>query len=178
MTMKAPPLGAVPAGCGASATQPQPGTSTPQHGVYTADLDRSVEPCTDFYEYSNGTWRKDNPIPASMPRWSRRWQAGETAKDRLKEILDEVSARTDWRPSSVEQLIGDFSAGCMDQAKADQRGLEPLKPLLAEIEQLREPADLGRMIGKLQAIGIQAPFAMSGSSDLHNPAIVVATLGA
>jgi len=90
--MKTPLLSfvAILAACGSHAAQPQSGTATAQHGVYAADLDRTADPCTDFYEYSNGTWRKDNPIPASMQRWSRRWQAGENAKERLKEILDEV----------------------------------------------------------------------------------------
>ncbi len=170
-------LVAILAACGSHAAAPQPGTSTPEHGVFVADLDRSVDPCTDFFEFSNGTWRKQNPIPASMPRWSRRWQAGETAKDRLKEILDEVSARTDWPHASVEQLIGDFYGGCMDQAKIDQRGIAPIKPLLAEIDQLREPADIGRMIARLAGLGVGVPFGMSGNSDYHTPTNVIAWIG-
>jgi len=171
-------LVAILAACGSHATAPQPGTSTPQHGVFVADLDRSVDPCTDFFEFSNGTWRKENPIPASMPRWSRRWQGGETAKDRLKEILDEVAARTDWPRAGVEQLIGDFYGGCMDQAKIDQRGIEPIKPLLAAIEQMREPGDIGKVIARLAAIGIGVPFALGGNSDYHTPTNVIAWLGA
>ncbi|HEX2688292.1 MAG TPA: M13 family metallopeptidase [Kofleriaceae bacterium] len=166
------------AACGSHAAQPQPGTATAQHGVYVADLDRAADPCTDFYEYANGTWRKDNPIPAEMPRWSRRWQAGENAKGRLKDILDEVSARKDWPRASVEQLIGDFYGGCMDQARIDQRGAEPMRPLLAEIDQLRDPAGVGRMIARLHAIGIAVPFGVYGSSDLHTPTEVIAWINA
>ena len=54
------------------------------HGIDVSDLDRKVDPCNDFFEFANGTWRANNPIPASMTRWSKRWQAGETAKDKLK----------------------------------------------------------------------------------------------
>ncbi len=61
-------------------------------GIETADLDKSVQPCDDFFNYSNGAWRAQNPIPASMDRWSRRWKAGEDNKDQLRQILDEVSA--------------------------------------------------------------------------------------
>src|SRR5579862_5991463 len=50
------------------------------HGIDTADLDRKSQPCDDFYEFANGTWRANNPIPASMTRWSKRWQAGETSR--------------------------------------------------------------------------------------------------
>jgi putative endopeptidase len=160
--------------CGSHAAQPQPGTAVGQTGVFVADIDRSADPCTDFFQYANGAWRKDNPIPASMPRWSRRWQAGETAKDRLKEILEEVSAKRDWAAASVEQLIGDFYGACMDTAKIDQRGIEPLKPLMAEIEKLREPADIGPMIARLHQIGVGVPFGVSGQSDLHTPTNVIA----
>jgi putative endopeptidase len=165
------------AACGSHAAQPQPGTAVAQHGVYAADLDRSAEPCTDFFQFANGAWRKQNPIPASMPRWSRRWEAGEKAKDRLKEILDEVSAKRDWPAASVEQLIGDFYGACMDQARIDRRGAEPLKPLLAEIAQMREPPDLGRVIAALHAVGITVPFSVSGNSDLHTPTSVIAWIG-
>jgi endothelin-converting enzyme/putative endopeptidase len=67
-----------------------PGTS--RKGIETADISRAADPCTDFYEFANGAWRAANPIPPSMDRWSRRWQAGEQNKDKLKEILDEAAA--------------------------------------------------------------------------------------
>ena len=103
-------------------------------GIETGDLDRSVEPCADFFDYANGHWRAQNPIPPSMVRWSRRWAAGETAKDQLKVILDEVSAKDDWPKGSVEQLIGDFYGACMDEKRVEELGLEPLRPALAEID--------------------------------------------
>ena len=56
-------------------------------GIETADMDRSVKPCENFFDYSNGAWRANNPIPAYMDRWSRRWQAGELNKDQLRKIL-------------------------------------------------------------------------------------------
>jgi len=166
------------AACGSHAAQPQPGAVAQTRGVYASDLDRTADPCNDFFEFANGSWRKQNPIPASMPRWSRRWEAGETAKDRLKGILDEISARTDWPAGSVEQQIGDFYGGCVDQARVDQRGVEPIRPLLAEIDALRDPADVGRMIARLHAIAIGAPFGVFGNSDLHTPTKVIAWVGA
>ena len=82
-------------------------------GIYVGDLDRTASACTDFFEYSNGTWRKQNPIPSYMDRWSRRWKAGEDAKDQLKTILDDVSSRTDWKRGTVGQLVGDYYGACM-----------------------------------------------------------------
>src|SRR5690348_17797795 len=105
-----------------------------QHGVYVGDMDRTADPCNDFFDYANGTWRKENPIPAYMDRWSRRWKAGEDAKDQLKVILDDVSSRTDWRKGSVEQLVGDYYGACMDEKKVNQLGFTPAMPMLKEIE--------------------------------------------
>src|SRR3954454_6705872 len=73
-----------------------------QKSVQPGDIDHSADPCTDFFQFANGKWRADNPIPPSMVRWSRRWQAGEAAKEQLKGILDDVSKRTDWTRGSVE----------------------------------------------------------------------------
>src|SRR6266581_2056776 len=107
------------------------GETDPLRGVYLSDMDRGADPCGDFYDYANGTWRDGNPIPASMTRWSRRWAAGETAKDQLRAILDEVSLKKDWTRGSVEQEIADYYGSCMDQTRIDALGSTPIKPLLA-----------------------------------------------
>src|SRR6478672_9996641 len=144
------------------------------HGVYLEDLDKSIDPCTDFYEYGNGSWRKANPIPASMPRWSRRWQAGEDAKNRLVEILTDVSAKQTWKPASVEQLIGDYYASCMDQSARDARGAKPLEPMLQKIAAIKDLAGLQAVMIELRKHGELQPFNLGGNSDLHEPTNVVA----
>src|SRR5579862_9423479 len=55
------------------------------HGIDVTDLDRKADPCNDFFEFSNGTWRANNPIPPSMTHWSKRWAAGEASKEQLKD---------------------------------------------------------------------------------------------
>src|SRR5262249_5757649 len=147
---------------------------TDARGVQLGDLDKSVSPCTDFYEYANGTWRKDNPIPPSMVRWSRRWAAGETAKDQLKVILDEVSSKQTWPARSVEQLIGDHYASCMDEARIDAAGVTPVRPLLDEIAALPDMAAVQKMIGRFHETNIPVPFGLFGTSDNHEPSLVVA----
>ena len=63
-----------------------------------------------------------------MTRWSRRWAAGEAVKDQLNGILDQVSARTDWPKGSVEQLIGDHYAACMDEKHVEALGVRRSSP--------------------------------------------------
>jgi endothelin-converting enzyme/putative endopeptidase len=147
-----------------------------QRGIYVADLDRTADPCTDFFEYSNGTWRKQNPIPSYMDRWSRRWKAGEDAKDQLKSILDDVSSRTDWKRGTVEQLVGDYYGACMDEKKVDQLGFTPAIPLLKQIDAVDSQQDLQAVILKLHELGIFVPFGTVSSPDNHNPSFTITDL--
>ena len=146
---------------------------TSLQGVQVGDIDRKADACTDFFAYANGRWRAENPIPASMPRWSRRWAAGESSKDKLREILEQAAA-TKAQGGSIEQLTGDFYAGCMNEAQANSLGAKPVAPLLAKVDGIRSAADLQKTIGELHAVGIAAPFEVIADSDVHNPSFVIA----
>jgi putative endopeptidase len=147
-------------------------------GVQVGDIDRTVDPCTDIYGYANGTWRRENPIPPSMTRWNRRFASSEAAKDQLKVILDEVSARKDWGKGSVEQLIGDHYAACMDEAKADALGAEPLKPLFAAIDGVKDARQLAPVIVQLHEMDVDVPFWVAPTADNRDPNRVMADVAA
>jgi endothelin-converting enzyme/putative endopeptidase len=151
-----------------------PGTS--RKGIETADISRAADPCTDFYEFANGAWRAANPIPPSMDRWSRRWQAGEQNKDKLKEILDEAAAVKEAPKGSVEQLVGDFYGACMDEARINSLGVKPLAPIFTQIEAMKNPADIRLAVTNLHSIAVRVPFALVGGSDNHNPNDVIAQI--
>ena len=109
-------------------------------GIQVSDMDRKADPCTDFFEYSNGAWRANNPIPASMDRWSRRWQAGENNKEKVRDILEESAAKSGQPRGSVQQLVGDFYAACTDMTAINQLGMKPIAPLMSLISQTIVPA--------------------------------------
>ena len=151
--------------------------SKPLHGIDVTDLDRKVEPCNDFAQFANGDWHARNPIPASMTRWSRRWQAGETAKDRLKEILEAIDPATAAK-GSTEQIIGDYYGACMDKSRVNARGVEPLKAWFAKIDGAQDMATLQRVLLELHAIQVTAPFVLGGQQDVHKPTQILADIGA
>jgi endothelin-converting enzyme/putative endopeptidase len=146
------------------------------HGIQTADLDRRVEPCTDFFEFANGAWRAANPIPASMNRWSRRWQAGDNAKGNLKEILDALPK--DNPKGSVEQQLADYYGACMDEKSVDARGAKPLAPWLAKIDAAKDLASLQAVMAELHDINVTGPFALVAQQNLHDPTQVLADIAA
>jgi len=143
------------------------------HGVQVGDIDAKADACTDFFQYANGRWRAENPIPGSMSRWSRRWEAGESNKDQLRGILEQAAA-TKAQTGSIEQLTGDFYAGCMNEQQANSLGAKPIAPLLAQIDAIRTQADLQKTLADLHSVQIAAPFVVLGDSDAHNPSFVIA----
>ena len=128
--------------------------SAPLKSIYVEDINKSVDPCDNFFDYANGAWRAANPIPASMSKWSRRWQAGEQNKDSLKIILDDVSQKLDWPKGSVEQLIGDYYGACMNETRVNQLGIKPLEPMLKQIDAIHSQADVQKMIRRLADLSI------------------------
>jgi endothelin-converting enzyme/putative endopeptidase len=147
----------------------------PLQGVQAGDIDRKADACTDFFQYANGRWRAENPIPASMPRWSRRWAAGEANKDQLREILEQAAA-TKAQRGSIEQLTGDFYAGCMNEQQANALGAKPIAPLLAQVDSIHSAADLQKTLAALHQVQISAPFVVLADSDAHNPSVTIAQL--
>src|SRR5437660_11060114 len=98
------------------------------------------------------------------------------AKDQLHGILEEVSKKKDWPQASVQQLVGDYYGACMDEARINQQGYAPIKPMLTEIEQIKDANGLLLMIRRFQDLGISVPFGMTSTPDQHNPTQTIAAV--
>jgi endothelin-converting enzyme/putative endopeptidase len=148
------------------------------HGILPGDINTKGAACTDFFDYANGAWRAQNPIPDYMDRWSRRWQSGEVNKEHVRDILNEVSAKSDWAKGSAQQLSGDYYAACMDEAAVDAAGIKPIQADIARIRGITDRAGIAKEIVALSALGISAPVPVYGQQDLHDPTMVVANVDA
>ena len=111
-------------------------------------MDRSVDPCSDFYRYACGGWQQANPIPPDESSWSVYAKLEEDNLRYLRGLLD--AAATDAAGDPVNRQIGDYYRACMDEAAIEARGAEPLRGELEAIAALKSVAALAPLLARLQ----------------------------
>ncbi|WP_260736619.1 M13 family metallopeptidase [Tunturiibacter lichenicola] len=110
-------------------------------------LDRSVDPCVDFYKFSCGGWQKNNPIPADQSGWSVYAKLGSENQQFLWGILDTDAKAKDRTP--VQQKVGDYFAACMNTIAINALGDKPVQSELARIDALKTRPELIAAISRL-----------------------------
>jgi putative endopeptidase len=107
-------------------------------------MDRSADPCVDFYKYTCGGWMKNNPIPADQSSWSVYGKLANENSQFLWGILEEDAKLKDRTPA--QQKVGDYYAACMDTAAIDKAGLKPLEPELEKIAAIEDRKQLSAFL--------------------------------
>ena len=135
-------------------------------------VDKSVDPCENFYRYSCNGWFKRNPLPADQVAYGRFTELYELNRLHLKEILEAAAVPAATRTAN-DQKIGDEYASCMDTAAIEKLGLAPLEPELGRIAAVTTAAELPAVIAHLHSIGVNAFFAMGSSQDYDDSSSVI-----
>ena len=160
----------------ASAQTEKPLTSFPYTpGLDVAAMDKTADPCVDFYQYSCGGWMKNNPIPSDQARWSVYGKLYQGNQQFLWGILDQLAKETAGRNPN-QQKIGDYFGACMDEAAVNKLGAKPLQPYLDRIAAMQSakdlPALLARLHTSLQSNGLF--FNFGSNQDYENSQNVIA----
>lgn len=137
-----------------------------------ASLDRSVDPCVDFYHFSCGGWLKNNPIPADQAVWGRFNELAEHNRLVLRDILENAAKATKRTPN--EQKIGDYYASCMDEDAINKKGAAVLKPEFDRIDAVKGKADLPDLLAHLHLLQVNVLFNFSSGPDFKNAEEVIA----
>ncbi|WP_445146157.1 M13 family metallopeptidase [Dyella sp. Tek66A03] len=145
--------------------------------VVAANIDASVNPGDDFFQFANGAWLKSNPIPAQESMWG----IGQVVQDdlyvKLRKISETAAAQKSAASGSDEQKVGDFWTTAMDQALADKLGLSPLKDELARIDAVHDLQSALDEGFALQPLGVDAFFDFGVSQDEKQSAVMAVHLG-
>jgi putative endopeptidase len=139
------------------------------------NLDKTVDPCSDFYQYACGTWLKNTEIPADQSSWVSFIELDERNQYTMREILDKASVAAPGR-DAITQKIGDFYSSCMDEKAADAKGSAPLKPELDSIAAVKDKAALIEVLAQLHLRGSRGLFSFYSAPDLHNADMVIANI--
>src|SRR5215467_10329430 len=151
---------------------PGPGKSATV-GLDPALMDKTADPCVDFYQYSCGNWLKQNPIPADQAAYGRGTELAENNRLVLKDILEKAAVDKPGR-SANDQKIGDFYAACMDEDAIESKGLAALKPELDRISALKAKAGLAEEAAHLQMINANVLFGYGSDQDFKDASQVLA----
>ncbi|MBS1793571.1 MAG: M13 family metallopeptidase [Acidobacteria bacterium] len=139
----------------------------------TSRMDTSVDACTDFFQYANGTWLKNTEIPAAFPRWGTFNILADNNQSILKDILEKAS-KTKAAPGSDTQMIGDLYASCMDEAAIEKADATPLAASFKQIEAIKGVNELPAAIGAFHSRGVQMFFGFGAGADQKNSTMNIA----
>lgn len=165
--------------CGLLLLTPRLSAQTPVsgHGVDVSTIDPSVQPCQDFYQYANGKWLADNPIPADKTTWGGFAEISERNTAVLHTILDSLVAAPPAAPGSVTRKVTDFYKSGMNTARIQRLGAKPLAAEFARIDAVRDVPALEAEIAHLHTLGIGAGWGFGVGADDKDSTKNIAQLG-
>ena len=137
-------------------------------------IDKTADPCVDFYQYSCGNWMKNNPIPADKTRWGRFNELGEHNLYILRDILDQAQAPG--THSAIQQKVGNYYAACMDESAIEKKGTAPLEQEMSRITAIKSKQEIIPQVAYMHSNGVTALFSFYPMPDMHDSSLTIPNL--
>jgi putative endopeptidase len=150
-------------------------TAEKQKAINPADMDLSISPADDFDQYANGGWKVNNPLPGDKSRFGSFDKLRDEAEKQLQTLFDKIVVENH-EPGSNGQKIADFYQLGMDSATIEEQGIEPIRPLLDEIQSCTNTDQIQQLIMNGHYSGRGSLFSFFGSADKQNSDWVIAQL--
>ncbi|MCC6231306.1 MAG: M13 family metallopeptidase [Verrucomicrobiales bacterium] len=146
-----------------AATTPEP---APRFSV--AHLDPSTSPRTNFFQFANGTWVKNNPVPADKSRWASFDELAQRNWTLVRALLENAAAPDSAPAGTPQRQVGDFYASALDTNRLESLRLAPIQPELKAIAALRDATDGARLVGDWHRRGLSAGFGLRVGPDARD----------
>lgn len=145
-------------------------------GLVLADLDKTVSPATDFYQFATGGWQKSHPLPAAYSRYGSFDMLQENVNKQINTILTDLSKKK-YQVGTNERKLSDFYKMAMDSARRNQEGIAPVKPMLDEMEAAKTLEALRQVQLKYGKMGFGVPFGSYFGADDKNVTMNIFSVG-
>lgn len=145
-------------------------------GLVLADLDKTVSPATDFYQFATGGWQKSHPLPAAYSRYGSFDMLQENVNKQINTILTDLSKKK-YQAGTNERKLSDFYKMAMDSARRNQEGVAPVKPMLDEMEAAKTLEALRQVQLKYGKMGFGVPFGSYFGADDKNVTMNIFSVG-
>ena len=149
------------------AAMPMGADAQNKSGLVMQNLDKTVKPADDFYQFATGGWQKNHPLPAAYSRFGSFDQLAEDNNKRINDILAELQKKS-YKKGTIEQKLSDFYKQALDMESRNKAGIAPVKPLLDEMEAAKSKADLEKIQLKYAAQGYGVSFGGGFGADEKN----------
>ncbi len=143
--------------------------------INLSDLDTTVSPGEDFYQYATGGWQKNNPLPDEESRYGSFDVLAKETNQKVNNLIKHLTEQEN-EPYSIEWKIEKFYSLGMDSARIDKDGLTPIELMLSEIDKISTKEELTKQIAELHRQGISSTFNVFGSADRENSEMQIAYL--